>query len=186
MSKSLYVEFRGQGFWAFDVVSSILLKHMVDVAMPGIVANGPWLGEIVQRWREDFAISDFGFYLDEKWTKAQIEVVVDLIEAACTLLEVRDGIPADEIEHWELLDGMRICTRGMPVVPTKPVITLGRAVMSLLRGTLSPAPVGMRWWYGVEDRPRPFHSRVSKYVEDLTPLHLWHPQPFSVINIPQP
>ena len=52
MSKTLYVDFRGQGFWAFDVVSGIFLKHLIDVAEPRITdRHEPWLAEAVGRWR---------------------------------------------------------------------------------------------------------------------------------------
>jgi hypothetical protein len=39
MSKSLFVEYRGQGFWAFDVVASVFLKHLVDVAEPRVAGS---------------------------------------------------------------------------------------------------------------------------------------------------
>jgi hypothetical protein len=32
MSKTLFVNFRDGGFWAFDVVSAVFLKHLIDVA----------------------------------------------------------------------------------------------------------------------------------------------------------
>jgi Arc/MetJ-type ribon-helix-helix transcriptional regulator len=41
MSKSAYVEFRGEMFWAFDVVLAVFLKHLVDVAAPGAIAGLP-------------------------------------------------------------------------------------------------------------------------------------------------
>ena len=36
-------------------------------------------------------------------------------------------------------------------MPTKPVIELGRAIISLLEGTLPRAPVGHWWFYEIED-----------------------------------
>jgi hypothetical protein len=160
MSKSLFVEYRGQGFWAFDVVTSVLLKHLVDVAAPRIPANGPWLGEVVHKWRVDTILPDcFGVNLDETWSDSQIDVVISLIAEACDVVGQREGIPAAEIEHWGLLDGERLFARGIPVVDTKSVIKLGRAIISLLRGTLPPAPHGTWWWYGCGDDPTTIAKR---------------------------
>ena len=67
MSKTLYVEFRGRGFWAFDVVSGIFLKHLVDVAEARVaVRHEPWLVEAVGHWRFNAVVSDCGLFLDDK------------------------------------------------------------------------------------------------------------------------
>ena len=68
MSKTLYVDFRGQGFWAFDVVSGIFLKHLIDVAKPRIAERDePWLTEAVGHWRFNAICRDCGLFLDEDW-----------------------------------------------------------------------------------------------------------------------
>src|SRR3954467_3749223 len=99
MSKSLFVEFRNDGFWAFDVVSSVLLKHLVEVAATEIAKN-PWLEQVVQRWRVDTIVPDFGFGLNSAWTDSQIEVIAGLIIETCRVLEARKFIPSQEIEQW--------------------------------------------------------------------------------------
>jgi len=163
MSKTLPVKYRGHRFWAFDVVSRILLKHMIDAATSparrGVEA--PWLIEAVARWRVGAVISDLGFFLDETWSVAQIAVVVDVIDAACQVLEKRDGIPAAEIQGWSILDDMRIFARGIPIVPVKPIIELGSGVIAILNGTLPKAPPGTSWFYGTEDHPGTIRMRDS-------------------------
>lgn len=159
MSQSLFVEYRGRGFWAFDVVVSVFLKHLVDVAEPRI-AGSSWLGEIVERWRVDTLLcGQFGVELDEQWSSAQMELVVELFEATCEILGRRDEIRGEEIEGWQLLDGERGFARGMPVVRTKSVINLGNAITALLRGTLPEAPAGSWWWYGAEEQPGTLERR---------------------------
>src|SRR4051812_6826398 len=66
MSKTLYVEFRGRGFWAFDAVSGIFLKHLIDVAESCIAGrHEPWLAEAIARWRFNAICGDCGLFLDE-------------------------------------------------------------------------------------------------------------------------
>jgi hypothetical protein len=52
MSKTLFVGFRGSGFWAYDVAVGILLKHVIDVALDHIrqSASG-WLLSSIEQWR---------------------------------------------------------------------------------------------------------------------------------------
>ena len=159
MSKSLFVEYRGQGFWAFDVITSVLLKHLVDVAETRVIVH-PWLGEIVQRWRVNTSLcGHFGVEFSDNWSDAQIDVVAGLFEEVCEALAARVEIPAEEIEAYQLLDGERGFTRGMAVVGTKAVTNLGRAIISLLKGSLPPPPPGTWWWYGEEGQPGTIERR---------------------------
>ena len=154
MSKSVFIEYHGQGFWAFDVVASILLKHLVDVATPQAHTD-PWLNPIVQRWRVATSIPDcYGFELDEQWTEEQVDIVIGLFDAVGRLLGMRDEISSEEIQGWEIQDGGHIFARGLPFVRTRPVINLGLAIVSLLRNALPPAPSATWWWYGTEDSPQ--------------------------------
>lgn len=155
MSKTLSVQFRGHGFWAFDIVSGVLLKHLIDAAVARDEASdsSSWLAKTVARWRVNAVVSDYGLFLDEGWTQRQCEIVVDLIAGACRVLSERDSIPADEIAAWPILDNQRIFTRGIDPVPTKPVVALGRAVIGLIDGTLAPAPAGTWWYYGTDQTP---------------------------------
>ena len=76
MSKTLFVDFRGQGFWAFDAVSGIFLKHLIDVAEARIAdQNESWLAKAVSRWRFNAICGDCGLFLDENWSAEQIRSV---------------------------------------------------------------------------------------------------------------
>ena len=52
------MEFRGRGFWAFDVVSGVFLKHLVDAAnqLPRLPENG-WVGDAVAMWKVNAAVA---------------------------------------------------------------------------------------------------------------------------------
>jgi hypothetical protein len=159
MSKSVFIGYRGHGFWAFDVVSSILLKYLVDASAAHIAAHSPWLGEVVHQWRVQILVTDFGFALDETWSDGQVEVISGLVETVCKQLEKREEIPAEEIEGWQILDGNRIFARGISAIGTKSVASLGRAIISLLKGSIPEPPAGKRWWYGIDAQPDTIPSR---------------------------
>lgn len=161
MSKSVAITFRGQGFWAFDVTTKVLLKHLVDVAEKHEAAYPPWLGEALATWRINMLLADcFGFGLDASWSDVQIDVVVSLLQETCALLEKRQRIPASEIEGWTLLNGDHIFARGLEEVRAKPLISLAGAVILLLKRSLPSPPVGTYWWYGVDDFPEIVKSRA--------------------------
>jgi hypothetical protein len=155
MSKTLYVEFRGHGFWAFDVVSGIFLKHLVDVTLPCPESQcESWLAEAVESWRATAVISDLGLLLDASWSAEQIRMVTNLANAACDLLSKRREISAEEMLSWQLLDGEGVFPRGLQSVAGESVVRLGRAIIQLLDGSLPEAPPGTWWFFGTEDEPR--------------------------------
>jgi hypothetical protein len=149
MSMTAFVSFRGCSFGASDVIASIFLKHLIDVAQQLGVIQLPWLASIVDSWRVEVAmVGDTGIELDDKWSDAQVEIVVRLIEAACETLPERQTIPRDEIENWEVPNGLyRLGTRGLREMPTNSVIQLGHGIISLLRGTLPATSDGNDHWY---------------------------------------
>jgi hypothetical protein len=155
MSKTLYVQFRGHGFWAFDVVSGIFLKHLIDVAAPRTAdQHEPWLAEAVDRWRVIAVIGDYVVCLDDNWSAEQIRTVRELATAACDLLSSRSEISAEEMSSWSLLNGEGVFPRGLASVTTASAIRLGRAIIQLLDGTLAEAPRGTAWWlFGTEVDP---------------------------------
>jgi hypothetical protein len=119
MSKTLYVNFRDQGFWAFDVVSGIFLKHLIDVAEKRIAERDEgWLSSAVRHWRFDAICSDCGLFLDDNWTGEQIQSVRELTTAACDLLSQRREISAEEMSSWSLLDGKGVFPRGYTTITT--------------------------------------------------------------------
>jgi hypothetical protein len=161
MSKTVYVQFRGHDFWAFDVVSGIFLKHLIDVAAPRLaVQPEPWLAEAVERWRFIAVIGDYKVVLDDNWSAEQIRTVRELATAACDVLSNRSEISAEEMSSWPLLDGEGVFPRGLASVTTASVIRLGRAIIQLLDGTLPEAPRGTAWWlFGTEDHPTTLGTR---------------------------
>src|SRR5690242_15124868 len=102
MSKKKFVEYRHQGFWAYDVALGVFLKHLIDQAEQ--IAAGPdnqWLAEAVSQWRVWACVGDLGFEVDSTWSRDQIDTFLLLAERACDELANRDWIPADEAEHWD-------------------------------------------------------------------------------------
>ena len=162
MSKTLYVGFRGRGFWAFDVVSGVFLKHLIDVAEVRAAGRPePWLAEAVGQWRVNSVVSDFGLFLDDDWIAEQVEVVRQLAIEACDRLSARREISAEEMTSWPLLDGKGVFPRGLPGVTTASAVRLGRAVVGLLDGSLPAAPRGTSWFFGTEEDPETLEVRDS-------------------------
>ena len=152
MSKTMLVEFRGKGFWAYDVVAAVLLKYMVDAAPQTVdLSTSPWLQEMVSQWQLDAVVTECGFSLNDDWTGGQILIVQDLIIRACAELAQRDDLTGEEIESWQFESDLRICSRGHDLIPTTSVIRLGKAVIALLQNRLPEPPKGTWWFYGLEE-----------------------------------
>ena len=151
MSRTLFVEWRRDGFWAYDVAVGILLKHVIDLANSDMAAEAtPWLAECVEQWRINAVVGDLGLHLDPDWSPEQIRTVVTLLDRACSNLRRSPSISSGEAKSWNLLDGCGILLRGESAFPTAPVVELGRAVRALLNGDLDPAPHGTWWLFGAE------------------------------------
>jgi hypothetical protein len=148
VSKTQFVEYRNQVFWAYDVALGIFLKYLIDAAEASDQANAPWLSSTISWWRTVACISDYGLTLDADWSTVQRETFIALAERACSTLASRESIPAEEILAWPLLNDLRIFPRGATEVSTGPVIELGRAIIALVGGDLSEAPPGQNWFYG--------------------------------------
>lgn len=152
MSKTKFVEYRGDGFWAYDVSLRIFLKHLIDASTPHIATlEGEWLDEAISSWRVVAAVADYGLEIDATLTARQIDTFINLADRACNVLAERDVIAADEISSWPILDDLRIHTRGATKVLTAPVVELGRAIIALVNGSLPPAPKGTAWLYGTPE-----------------------------------
>jgi hypothetical protein len=146
----MLVEFRGKGFWAYDVVAAVLLKYTIDAANQARSRpDAEWLAGVIEQWQVNAVISDFGLYLDDDWSDVQTLLIQDIIAQACTRLSEREYISADEIQSWKLLDDERICTRGHDPIPTAAVIRLGNTIISLIQNRLKDAPVGTWWFLGL-------------------------------------
>ena len=158
MSKRHYVQFREDGFWAFDVVSSVLLKHVIDLAAPRVEGR-EWLAEAVHYWQVCTAYTDLALFFEGEWSADQVGEVRGLFAAACDAIAAREEIPAAEVESWPAVDGLTLFARGLPAVPTKPVVNLGRAIIQLFDGTLPDPPPGTWWFFGVDDMPNTMPKR---------------------------
>lgn len=148
MSKTKFVRYAKRGFWAYDVALGVFVKYLLNAAQESPDANSPWLSEAVASWKVWAVVSDFGFILDENWSVDQRKTFVALTEQACTALESRKSIPAEEIVSWPFVDDLRIFPRGATEVLTAPVVELGRAMIALLRRELPEAPKGEAWIFG--------------------------------------
>jgi hypothetical protein len=153
LSKSSFVEYQGdEGFWAYDVALGIFLKHLIDAAEDQAAASGEgWLREEAADWRRVAGLVEtIGLDLDgdRTWTTARRNVFVSLVEQACDKLAQREQIPAAEIETCPIFEDLRLSTRGEAVVATAPIVELGRAIISLIQGTLDDPPTNTLWYYG--------------------------------------
>jgi hypothetical protein len=148
MSKTLFIEYGGDGFWAYDVAIGIFLKHLIDCARSGNYEGKGWLPECVECWRVNAVLTDCGIRLNEDWTQEQLQTIHRIIDCACRTLAASQSISAMEMESWDIVDGQGINARGNAQFPTEPVVELGQAVQALLRGTLPRPPDGEWWFYG--------------------------------------
>ena len=152
MSKTLFVRYGDNGFWAYDVSSGVFLKHLVDEVErdPELRNAAPWLSECIGQWRIQAVLGDLGIHLDSTWTRAQRQLVCMLVENACRTLEKVDAITAQEAASWSVWEGKGVGTRGAASVPTAPSAELGRAVAALLDGSLADPPPGTWWCFGAD------------------------------------
>jgi len=151
MSKSKFVRFGNEGFWAYDVALGVFLKHLIDAAESNEQIVTPWLSQAVSSWRVTACIQDLGESLQEDWSASQRLAFVAMAEQACAILASRESIPAQEIISWPILEDERIFPRGATEVLTAPVVELGQAMIALVCGQLTPAPKGQIWLYGTPE-----------------------------------
>jgi hypothetical protein len=149
MSQTQFVEYRQNGFWAYDVALGVFLKHLIDVAEEqSLWHDERWLAEAVRGWRVVACVNDYGLTLGEDWSAPQIATFVRLAREACVRVGRREGFLAVDMEAWSILEGRGVFARGASEVPSGPVVELGDAIVALIEGTLPAAPVGTAWFYG--------------------------------------
>jgi hypothetical protein len=156
VSKTKFVEYKDgkrpgdlpDGFWAYDVALHIFLKHLIDAALASDQANTDWLSTAITDWRTA-CVADFGLTLNANWSPEQRQAFLDLAQKGCAKLAERESISSEEVEKWQILDGVSLYTRGEAEVMTGPVIELGGAMIALVRGELPDLPAGEIWLYGV-------------------------------------
>lgn len=154
MSKTLFVHWHDDGFWAFDAVSAVFLKHLIDAATSHFdLHDEPWLADATTKWRFNAVCGDLGFFLDESWSVEQTATFTRLAREACGALSKREKIPAEEIQSWQMIDGHdgRCFARGLPYVTAASAIRLGEAIIKLVNGTLPDPPPAMWWFFATEE-----------------------------------
>lgn len=151
MSKTKFVQYRGDGFWAYDVALGVFLKYVIDIAETSTKAGSEWLSKRLPRWRVVACIRDYGLALDENRTAIQRQQFISFAEEACARLALRESIPATEMLSWNVLDGEGISPRGAEEVETGPVIELGRAIIALMLGRLPEPPEDAAWCYSLPE-----------------------------------
>lgn len=160
MSKTLFVDFRGDGFWAFDVVTGVFLKHLIDAALQHQErAGAPWLEEAIDHWRFNAVVGDCGLYLNDAWSSEQVDTFTALVSTASRELARREQIPAEEVESWQVHAELRRGTRGLPAVSTASAIRLGQALIQLVNGTLPDPPPGTWWYFATEEASPTINKR---------------------------
>ena len=145
--RTLYVEFNSKGFWVYDVVSSSFLKYLIDAAEQlKSQESYEWLGEDLESWRINIIVSEFGFHLDEDWSQSRINTICELCRTAIKAIHIVGDIPSSEL----LLDGHFIDTRSHEIIPAKPIIRFGEAIIDLLTDSLAKPPDGHLWYFNLE------------------------------------
>ena len=150
MSKTCFVEFNGSGFWAFSDSLAVLLGQAVLVAEEMAAdRHSAAFEEVVDQLRVSAVVTDLGLLVDEDWRGDRLDLLMQLIEEANRRLGERGRVTASEVKGWTAL-GDDVIELRRDTVDTAPVVELGQGVLQLLRESLSPAPEGTWWFYGVE------------------------------------
>lgn len=129
MSATKYVTYGDRGFWAYDIVLGVFVKHLIDAieAMAGY-SHAPFLDKALLHWRLA-PFLDIGFHFEKSWTELQRQNVIAFTEQACARLATRNSIPTEEIVNWSFGGDLRLFHRGLTEVRTAPVIELGRQLL---------------------------------------------------------
>jgi hypothetical protein len=151
VSRTAFVKYDDDGFWAYDVALSIFLKHLIDAAESR--ADEPetgWLREEVASWRviAGPCQGQFGLPIKQSWSQAQREFFVELARQACDLMAKGERWSAEEVASWPILDDARIHPRVAQFISTAPVVELGQAIVGLAQSTLPEPPPGTWWLFG--------------------------------------
>jgi hypothetical protein len=163
VSKTQFVDFRGAGIWAIDVICSVFLKYLIDAGAERVDSGADkWLADTLEKWRLNAIISEFGLYLDNNWSPSQIDTITDMCRQVSDELLKLGSIPASELEECRILDELGISAGNVDPIPCEPVVRFVGAVMALLNNTLPPAPDGYWWLYTLEEKPQTVPKIVSR------------------------
>lgn len=152
MTRTAFVSFRDDGFWAYDVAGSIFLWHLIDSAGQRLQSNPePWLQNMVQHWRVAALVTELAHYADDDWSPSQVDTVIELSRNATDTIRRHGDFAADDVQSWPVLDDHRISTRGHDPIPAESVARLGDPFVTLLQGKLPPPPHNELWLYSLDD-----------------------------------
>lgn len=155
MTKTLYVEFRGNGFWAFDVSAAVFLKHLIDVANEHLCSNDDqWLCDAIRHWQITVAAAELAWFADNTWTPEQVATVIQLSKLAIRTILEKGDIPAATVTAWRILESHSIFCRGFDPIPALAVVGLGDAFVDLLQGSLATPPTGHQWFFTLDSPAR--------------------------------
>lgn len=147
MTKTSYVRYRDNGFWAYDVAGSVFLWFLIDAANKQLSSHGEqWLKDMVHHWRVAAVITEMANYTDSDWTASQLDLVIQLSRHAVDAIRSHGDFAAADVQSWQVLDEQRIFARGHDPIPAEPVARLGEAFIQLLQGQL-PVPPDQHWWF---------------------------------------
>jgi hypothetical protein len=156
MSRTASVSFRQRGLWAYDVSLSVLLAELINIISElGLAKRSRWLSELLPELRRHAVLgANAHLDLDLGLSDPEREHLLVLIAKASQRLRERETITAAEAAAWEVLDGRTVIWRSAPAVAANDIADLGDAIIGLVRGTLSTAPDGTWWLFGLPGDPR--------------------------------
>jgi len=151
MSATTTIEYGDRSFWSYDLARSVLLAEVI-MAARGTTGPEPdrWADGVLDDLAACAQISDFALAIDPAWGRQRLRTFTGWLEQANRSLGTRAAVGPEEAAHWPL---EHIEWRGADAVPTASVISLGSAVIQLIRGTLLAEPPGKVWCYGLASEP---------------------------------
>lgn len=151
MSKTTTIAYGDRWFWSYDLARSVLLVEVIKAATrtsdPGLDRR---TDEVLDELRLCAEVSDFALTIDPAWDEQRPARLVGWLEEANRNLRTRRVITSEETVDWPL---EQFEWRGTEPIPSASVISLGAAVIQLVRGTLPAEPSGKVWCYGFASEP---------------------------------
>lgn len=164
MSKTQAVEYKGNKFWAFDAALAVWLAELISIAEGRQLQNDQWWAKQIHNWKVWSITADFGFSFPDDWSQDQEDLFLELAEKTNETLRLRKQLDAQEVANRKvtIVNDQNISNdeitsaeryRRQETVDVLPIVSLGEAIVQLIRGTLQPAPKGTWWFYGSEPTP---------------------------------
>lgn len=162
MTRTAHVSYGNGAFWVNDVTGSVFLWHLIQAAEKHLEAHAaPWLVETIASWRIAAVITEVASYTDDKWSRDQVDLVLELSRDATSSIRRHGNFSAAEVASWPILEGHQISTRGHDPIPAAAVARLGDAYAMLLEGTLPVAPERHVWFYTLDEAVHTIEMRSS-------------------------